>query len=115
MFLLLITASATAVHPAMPVTFQGDWDLSNRCQFSALDSDSRLIVRQNSAVFGETVFTPNSVLKSNVSNWTATGKYDDEGEVSKGRLTLHLSNNGKTLSYTNHDGRLVKLNRCGKK
>ncbi|NKJ01544.1 hypothetical protein FHW92_003635 [Novosphingobium sp. SG707] len=60
---------------------RGVWDLPGHCRLSSDVSDSRAIVREIDVVFWETVFTPRRILISGVSNWTAAGAFDEEGEV----------------------------------
>jgi hypothetical protein len=90
------------------------WDVAGHCALPSDDSDSRVIVRENNAVFWETVFMPKRILTPDVLNWTATGVFSEEGEVSKGRLNLRLSRDKRTLSYTNSDNHVVLLVRCKK-
>ncbi|WCT77337.1 hypothetical protein [Novosphingobium humi] len=112
---MLTLALAASVPLTMPVAMRGDWDLPSQCHLPGEESDSRAIVRKDNVVFGETVFTPKRIMIAEPANWTATGQFYDEGETSKGRLNLRLSNDGKTLAYTNSDNRIVRLTRCGKK
>lgn len=110
--LLAVSAAAPL---AIPAPLRGVWDLPGQCSKASDDSTSRAIVRKGNAVFWETVFTPKRVLNAAPANWTATGVFDEEGDTSKGPLTLRLSKDGQHLSYTNFDNRIVRLNRCAKK
>ena len=110
--LLAVSAAAPLTIPA---SLQGAWDLPGACRRLGEESDSRLLVRRSTAVFGESVFTPKRVLNADPANWTATGVYDEEGETSQGPLMLRLSKDGQHLSYTNFDNRIGRLNRCAKK
>lgn len=107
-----IALAAALPRPVLPVAMRGVWDFEGRCQLAGEDSVSRVIVRETEAVFWETVFTPKRILIPDVANWTAAGVFDEEGETSKGRLTLRLSRDGTTLRYTNWDNRVVRLVRC---
>ena len=116
MILALALAALTPIgQPAMPATMRGVWDLPGHCKLPSDDSDSRAIVRDAEAVFSETVFTPKRILIPDTLNWAAMGEFSEEGEVSKGRLNLRLSHDGKTLAYTTPDNRVVRLVRCGRR
>ncbi|MBN9144686.1 MULTISPECIES: hypothetical protein [unclassified Novosphingobium] len=113
-FALALAVSNHVGLPSMPSEMRGVWDVEGHCALPSDDSDSRVIVRPGNAVFWETVFTPKRILTPDVLNWTATGDFSEEGEVSKGRLNLRLSRDKRTLSYTNSDNRVVRLVRCKK-
>jgi hypothetical protein len=107
---LVFVASTGVVE--MPMEMRGVWDIAGRCKLAPDDSDSRVIVRKKNAVFSETVFSPKRIVSSDLSNWTAVGEFDEEGETTKGRLILHLSRDGRRLSYANSAGKPVHLVRC---
>jgi hypothetical protein len=112
LFALSLVVAARTVIVRMPMEMRGVWDIAEHCRLEFDDSGSRMIVRENSVAFLETVFTPKRIVKSDRSTWTAAGEFDEYGETSKGRLILHLSHHGRRLSVSIDDGKPDHLVRC---
>lgn len=113
MIFALVLATSTALEPpSMPLAMRGVWDLPGHCKLPSDESDSRAVVREADSVFWETVFTPRRILNAYTRNWAAMGEFDEEGEVSKGRLNLRLSPDRRTLTYAAADNRIVRLVLC---